>query len=151
MRGVVLSEQLENLVGIALREGDQLLEVGDVSAWRANLSVSEDDVHRIRIGDPVSIEIPAFASVANDRFRGRVVSVATQISAGGAPGGATTSSYFLSGYRVMAALDPVAPDDEKSGALRRGYVVRAKIITRSARLATFVRDYLRGRLRRVGG
>ena len=142
--GVVLTDGLELLRGSQVAPGQTLLEVGETSHWRAEVLVSERDVYRISIGDTADVEIPAFASEVVDRVRGRVVSVARQLASQSAVG--TTAS--TTGYRVVIQLDSIPHGELDEGALRRGYAVRAKIVTRSQKafgaLVSHVRDASRG-------
>lgn len=128
--GVVLTEQLDQLRGTLEHEGDLLLAIADPGRWRAALRLSETDVHEVRVGDPVKIEVQAFPR-DRDLLRGTVVSVAEEpVSAQGANGAATV-------YRVVAAIETDSLDAGQRD-LRSGYTVRGRIITRSGRILSLL-------------
>jgi multidrug resistance efflux pump len=146
--GVLLTEQVERLVGASVQAGEPFLEIGDLHGWHAFLAVSEHDVHRIHVGDRASIEIPALSAMPSDRFMGRVLSIGWQPAASsttapsGPPVGATAG-----GYRVLVAIDSTELAALGRGVLRRGYAVQGKIITRSGPIVTLLQGYLRDRAR----
>ncbi|MGH7711736.1 MAG: hypothetical protein ACREOG_10660, partial [Gemmatimonadaceae bacterium] len=53
------------------------------------------------------------------------------------------------GYRVVVTLDEDSTQAALFGALRRGYLVRAHIVTRSARVITLIRHYFSAQARTV--
>ena len=152
-RGVVLTEALEQLKGATVREGDAIMEVADVGGWRVMLSVTERNLHRIRSGDSVSLEIPALTSLGRDRLWGAVEHITAEPSASGSNGvGAASSGLATSGtapsrYGVVVKLDVDPRDPLLPNALRRGYDVRGHIVTRSARAIVLMRDYFFARFR----
>jgi multidrug resistance efflux pump len=141
--GIVLTEQLEQLPGRYLREGEQVLEVAAVGRWRAILVLRERDVHRVTVGDVVKLEVAAFAGIVEDLIGGRVVSVASDQMTVGA-GLAVSSQTGL--YRVIADLDQDEVDAIGSSRLRRGFSVQGKVITRSGRIVTLLWAYLNEKL-----
>ncbi|HYR10895.1 MAG TPA: efflux RND transporter periplasmic adaptor subunit, partial [Longimicrobium sp.] len=70
--GVVLTEQLERLSGATVREGETLLEVGEVGEWRVTMLIPERDVNKIKVGDPVRLEVQAFDQRDRRQLEGRV-------------------------------------------------------------------------------
>ncbi len=87
--GVVLTDQIERLPGSYVREGELLLEVADLDAWRVSLYVGERDVQRIRVGDSVRVRVQAFGAERRDDLRGSVGYVSPEpLGSGGAAGGA---------------------------------------------------------------
>jgi multidrug resistance efflux pump len=148
--GVVLTDDLEALPNAVLREGDVVLEVAEPGSWRAVLRVRERDVHRIRVGERALIEVGALSAVRREPIPGRVVSVAGDLGSArdGPPGAASPDPGGSAGYRVVVALDRASVDSLGGGVLRRGYTVRAKIVTRSARALALVHDWV---LERVSG
>jgi membrane fusion protein, adhesin transport system len=136
--GVVLTEQVERLLGASVREGEVLLEMADTDRWRAVLFVREADVHRIRIGDPVKLEVLALRTEHGGVLGARVAHVAADPAAageGGAGAGARPGTY-----RVIAELEGDAIAAIGAERLRRGYSVQGRIITRSGRIADVLRD-----------
>jgi multidrug resistance efflux pump len=150
--GVVLTEQIERLPGASVREGDVVIEVADVSAWRATALVRDRDVHRVRVGDRAVVDILPLAALSDGPVSGRVVHVAAQpLGIGGTNGGAahTQAAQVPSGlrvapdaYRVVLALDRAQVNALGGGMLRSGYNVRATIVTRRVRVFTLLREWI---------
>jgi multidrug resistance efflux pump len=139
--GTVLTSTSEALKGVSVAEGEALLEIGDVSSWTATVGVSEQDIHRIRVGDDVLVEIPALSSVGTAPYRGSVSEVAAvpgspQVGRSPPPSHGITADQ----YRVVIAINPQA---EAAGAFRYGFAVSVRIVTRSARAISLVGDYFR--------
>ncbi|HZS58099.1 MAG TPA: efflux RND transporter periplasmic adaptor subunit [Gemmatimonadaceae bacterium] len=138
--GVILTEQVERLTGAAVRQGDPLLEIADLSHWRARLILTERAVHDVRIGDAVSLAIPALKVLEGDRLRGRVAAVSDQPID-------TSAVTAKSGYRVLVVLDRAQLARLGVDQFRRGYQVQARIVTRTGTIAELIRAYLAERVR----
>jgi multidrug resistance efflux pump len=155
--GVVLTEQLERLPGAFVREGETLMEVGEVGEWRVTMLVPERDVHKITVGDRVRLEVQAFGQRDRRQLEGRVSHVAAE-PAGASPagsgdaaqgGGAAKAAGSGPGlYRVVASLDRGQVQREELDRFRRGYSVQANVVTRSGRIAELAWGYLREKLNR---
>lgn len=152
--GVVLTDQTERLQGAAVRAGETVLEVADVGTWRATLAVRERDVHRVRAGDRATVEIPALAALRDEPVRAWVVRVAAEpvgvvgpVGGDRAPPAAAPGAPGPGTYRVVLALDRVQVDSLGLDVVRRGYGVRARIVTRRVRAVVLVREWLRDRVR----
>lgn len=127
--GVVLTEQPERSVGAMFGEGDQLLEIADLSRWQLDVFVREQDAYRIATGDLVRAELPALQADADvELLRARVASVAL-IPEVGADAGPTATTGAGRGYRVVAPLDSAALAHVRRDRLKRGYTARVKILT----------------------
>jgi multidrug resistance efflux pump len=137
--GVVLTDQLQQLVGSHVTAGEQVLAIADSRGWRAALVVAERDVHDVQIGQAAMIEIPALKQLDGRRIRGRVVSVAPE-PAVATPG---TTGPATGGYRVVVELNAAQVDSLGVGQLRRGYGVHGKIVTRSGRIVALILAYIR--------
>lgn len=157
--GVVLTEQLERLGGAYVREGETLLEVGEVGDWRVTMLVPERDVHKINVGDRVRLEVQAFGQRERRQLEGRVSHVAAEpVGASQAGSGASASAAGASAssagagtaglYRVVASLDRAQIQREELDRFRRGYSVQANVVTRSGRIATLMWGYLMEKLNR---
>lgn len=149
--GVVLTEQIERLPGAYVREGETLLEVGNLQEWRVTLLVPERDVHKIRLGDSVKVEIQAFGQNERELLRGRVAHVASEPVSSEASQGAAAAAVAprASGlYRVVAELDRSQLDEIGMDKFRRGYTVQGNVITRSGRIITLLWYYLLEKLDR---
>jgi multidrug resistance efflux pump len=152
--GVVLTEQLERLAGSYVREGETLLEVGDVGEWRVTMLIPERDVNKIKLGDPVRLEVQAFDQRDRRQLEGRVAHVSAEpfgANAGDAAAGAAPAkgAGTMPGlYRVVASLDRGQVQREELDRFRRGYSVQANVVTRSGRIAELAWGYLREKLNR---
>jgi len=152
--GVVLTEQLERLTGSYVREGDTLLEVGEVGEWRVTMLVPERDVHKISVGDRVRLEVQAFDQRDRRQLEGTVSHVAAEpfdATAGNAAGGAAQAPRAGATpglYRVVASLDRGQVQREELDRFRRGYSVQANVVTRSGRIAELAWGYLSEKLNR---
>lgn len=155
--GVVLTEQLERLPGAYVREGETLMEVGEVGEWRVTMLVSESNVHKISVGDRVRLEVQAFGQRDRRQLEGRVSHVSAEPF--GAPGGgggdasagtvaAARTSTAPGLYRVVASLDRGQVQREELDRFRRGYSVQANVVTKSGRIAQLMWDYLMKKLDR---
>jgi multidrug resistance efflux pump len=142
--GVVLTEELDHAIGSAIGAGQTLLEVADVRSWRAEVAVSENQVHQIQRGDRTIIELPAFASRPVDRLHGHVDAIASEHPGNIDP---RNASVAPGSYAVRVAIDKGEAAGLERGALRRGYAVRAKIVLRSGTILSILRDYVRERAR----
>lgn len=145
--GIVLTDELERLVGTVPENGAALIEVGDTRAWRVELMVQQGDIHRVTVGDRILIEVPALASTDVRRLEGRVEFTSGQADRNGAAATAPAAST----YRVVASLDATALGAAQGRLLRRGYVVRGRIVTRAAPASTLFVDWFRARRAQLGG
>lgn len=137
-RGVMLSEELDRLLGQRVGDGQLLFEIGSPGSWKAVLEVPEREIDTIRIGDPVRLSIPAVSAVGAltpERLPATVSFV------GSAP--TETSTPRSSRYRIHAALESAAIDAQQRSRLRRGMSVEARVVTRSARAIDLVVDHLK--------
>lgn len=156
--GVVLTEQLERLAGAYVREGETLLEVGEVGDWRVTMLIPERDVNKISVGDRVRLEVQAFDQRDRRQLEGRVSHVAAE-PVGASPAGSGDASQAAAGgqstarggpglFRVVASLDRAQVQREELDRFRRGYSVQANVVTRSGRIAALVWDYIMEKLNR---
>jgi multidrug resistance efflux pump len=151
--GVVLTEQLERLAGASVREGETLMEVGELGEWRVTMLVPERDVHKIKLGDPVRLEVQAFDQRDRRQLEGRVAHVSAEPF--GTPGGGGDASAGAAAaptgpglYRVVASLDRGQVQREELDRFRRGYSVQANVVTRSGRIAELLWAYIIEKLNR---
>lgn len=154
--GVVLTEQLERLAGSYVREGETLMEIGELGEWRVTMLVPERDVHKINLGDRVRLEVQAFGQRERRQLEGRVTHASAEPF--GAPGGGSSSSTGAAAaaptptapglYRVVASLDRGQLHREELDRFRRGYSVQANVVTRSGRISALAWAYLMEKLNR---
>ncbi|HEU0302651.1 MAG TPA: HlyD family efflux transporter periplasmic adaptor subunit, partial [Longimicrobium sp.] len=139
--GVVLTEQIDRLAGAFVREGETLLEVGELGEWRVTMLIPERDVNKIKVGDVVRLEVQAFDQRDRRQLEGRVSHVAAEPfgapggESGTAAGGTPAARAGPGVYRVVASLDPRQVEREALDRFRRGYSVQANVVTRSGRIA----------------
>jgi multidrug resistance efflux pump len=140
--GVVLTESLEQLPGMLVHPGDEILEIADPSDWRAVVSVSEHDVHDVHVGDSASLDVPALERFNGGKLGAHVVTAALEPGTGAPRLGAAEASPATGAYRIVLAIDE--PELRAIGLtnLRRGYSVTAKVITRRGRILRLLKDYV---------
>jgi HlyD family secretion protein len=131
--GIVLTDQLDRIVGSAVRSGDQLLEIGDPRTWQASVLISEADVHDVHPGDSVTVDVPALAALKVPRLPGSVLAVASSPAAIGQSAGAGVPTV-PGAYHVIIALDQTQLRDIGIGYFRRGYSVTGKVVTRRGKI-----------------
>ena len=117
--GVVLGEGarsgLSVRVGSSVKEGALLAAVGDVSGFTADGRVSEVDVRRVHVGQPVQVSGPAFPGVV---LRGSVTHLSSEAS--------SPRGRRLPSFQLTAALDlPRAP---ARSAVRLGMSANMRIV-----------------------
>ncbi|HEX7239677.1 MAG TPA: HlyD family efflux transporter periplasmic adaptor subunit [Longimicrobiaceae bacterium] len=134
--GVVKTDRLERLVGAPVAAGELLMELTEPRDWRVDLHVSEQEVHEVRVGDRVSVEIEAFKADGRERIGGRVVTVASE------PAAADAASPRVT-YRVGVRLDEADVERIGRDRLRAGYLVEGKVVTDTGRIWELVWRYLR--------
>jgi multidrug resistance efflux pump len=147
--GVVLTEQLDRLADAYVRPGDQILEIGDPGSWRAVILVREDDVHDVRPGDSVSIDVPALRELQVERLLGLVAAVGATPAAALSSGESPVVGASASGaYRVTIFLDPRQLRTIGVDRFRRGYSATAKIVTRRSVILRLVFERASNEFRR---
>ncbi|HHP7237324.1 HlyD family efflux transporter periplasmic adaptor subunit [Longibacter sp.] len=141
MGGVIRTANVEGLIGRRVRAGDTLIEVADVTAWRARLAVSERTVQRVEVGDSVRVDVLPLRSERKKLLPGTVRRVGVtpvDTSTGNVPRGASGGTM----YQVDVHLDSTAVQAVGPSRLRDGYSVQADIITRRDRALSIVWSYL---------
>jgi putative peptide zinc metalloprotease protein len=78
--GTVITPRVHDRLGSYLREGDQLLEVADLSAMRARIYISEHDLAKVSSGQLARLQVDGFFRKWNSRVLG-VEPAATQLNA----------------------------------------------------------------------
>lgn len=150
--GVVLTEQMERLPGAFVRQGEQIVELADLHDWRALLTVTERDVHRIELGDAVKVDLLAFDESEREQLHGTVAYVAPEplsAQSGASVGGTAAPAAAAAGpgsYRVIATLDRSQIEKMGQDRFRRGYSVQGFVVTRSGRIITLLWNYITEKL-----
>lgn len=141
--GILLSEDLDQMLGAYVNEGQLLFEIGTQGVWKAALRVPEREIDPIQIGDPVRVEVPALVE-AGQWMREALPASVTFVGSDLLP--ASTPSRGL--YRVVAALDMERISPPELERFRRGMTVEAHVITRSVRAIDLVMRHFQ---RQAGG
>ncbi len=136
--GVVLTSELESLVGSTVRVGDVVLVVADTTAWRAVLVVGEQRVNDIALGDSVMLRIPALRRIGADRIAG----VVTSISQVPREAGTGSSRPLGSGYEVVVTIPSTPLGMLSEMVLRSGFTVEGRVVAKTGRIIELLADYL---------
>lgn len=143
IKGIILTEGIDRLVGNYFNKGELLIEISDITKWNVTLFVNEADVHNIDIGDRVKIEVNALKSEKDfDLLSGLVTSVsAEQIND-------QDDIYraYAGRYRVSAKIEGMRNGYLTEDLFKHGYTVKANIITKSGKIVELLLDYLRENL-----
>jgi multidrug resistance efflux pump len=125
--GVVQSDQAAQLVGRLVAPGERLLDLGTTSGWTAQLLVSERDIHGVRVGQSVQMEVNATEGERGPPLTGRVTTVALAPWDGDGRDGLEVLALGTSPmYRVVAAVEaPTSPSLKHD--VRQGFTVAATI------------------------
>jgi multidrug resistance efflux pump len=144
--GVILTPDVHRLQGTAVTPGQQLVEVADTSAWKAVVSVSESDLHLVRLGDAVDVEVSALSSLTTNRFAGRVERISwLSGTASNRPIGSAAATASI-GYSVVVLLDTSSTSWARPY-FRKGFEVRAHIVAKRDVLWRIAMESVRERLR----
>ncbi len=139
--GVVLTDQLERLLGRRFKKGDHIMKVGSSKAWRVHLYADEQVVDDIHPGIPAKIEIRALRDSRRTLLKGTVSSVAAQpIDRDKANGLSSNRTRYL----VRVKLTDRVSQLFESTQLKTGYSVKGYIITDSGQIISLLQDYLVG-------
>jgi hypothetical protein len=108
------------------------------------LYASDRDVHDVRVGQRAAIDIPAMKELNGRRLNGVVIAVAPQPASQPMPGMLSMPVSPAAGaFRVTVALDSAQVRDFAPNALRAGYAVQGRVVTRSGTIAALAISYLR--------
>ena len=134
MTGVVSKldvEEGERVVGTIQMTGTEMMRIADLSRMEVQVEVSENDVPRLALGDPVDIEVDAYL----DRtFRGEVTEISNSASNLSSVGGATQlTSDQVTNFIVTISIDPASYADLVTAArpypLRPGMSASVEVLT----------------------
>ena len=93
-------EQGERVVGTAQMSGTELMRIANLNSMEVQVDVSENDVLRVEVEDPVEIEVDAYL---NRKFKGKVTQIANSASNTGS-GQLTTDQ--VTNFVVKIRIDP---------------------------------------------
>lgn len=126
--GVVITDQPELLIGAQLAAGETALELAEDSGWQASVSISEGDVHALRVGDRAELDVLALHGLREQRLSGRVVAIAARARRENGEGS----------YAVRIAVDSTSLQAVGPSRLQQGFTVRAMIVTETMPLLAFL-------------
>lgn len=133
--GIVITDNVERLLGAAIQGGEAVFEVASLEGWSAALIISEADVPRVAPGTRVNLEVPALSSMRPRYVLGTVEHVARE------PVGAAGAQR---GYAVRVVVHDRDVPSEWRRAIRRGYSARGRIVVKRGTLAQLGVQRLRG-------
>lgn len=93
-------EKGERVVGTSMMTGTEMMRIADLSSIEVQVDVSENDVLRVSVGDPVDIEVDAYL---DRKFKGVVTQVANSAS-NTATASLTTDQ--VTNFVVKVRIDP---------------------------------------------
>lgn len=122
-RGFILTDEIDNLVGSYLNEGTLFCEIAELDKWKINLIIPENEIHQVHTGDSVKIELNALKFEKNNiLYTGYIISMSSDI---------IVKQNTNEGYKVVAELCTETIPREVLNKLKRGYTVKANIISDS--------------------
>ena len=129
--GIVLTGDLQQRIGDRIQPGDPLLELANPDDWQVRLHVSEIDIAKIQIDQPVRLYVNAFPHMEYRIFDGRITRYAPKpVSSGPEAQGV---------YPVYATIDdPHISDGNRSYTLHYGQSVEAKIVIERGRIIDLI-------------
>ena len=93
----------ERVVGSNLMSGTEMLRIADMSKIEVRVDVGENDVPKVKIGDPAVITIDAY----NERkFKGYVTQIASSNTSASSQSAAAATSTDVTQYKVYIRLLP---------------------------------------------
>ncbi len=123
--GIVLTENIDKLEETFVSEGSLLFEISDIKEWTALLFVNEIDIHEVKPGNKVKIELQALQAVENiEMIEAEVISIAAEQNTQN-----ENYSGFSGLYRVTAKLNLSQHEKLVVDKLKHGYNVTGFIIT----------------------
>jgi putative peptide zinc metalloprotease protein len=136
LAGTVLTPRLEDRLGGYVTAGSELVEIADLSSWRARIYVSEYDMYKVREGARARVHVEGIPAT----WESRAVSVAP-VSLGSDP--------WLAGQTKLTGLRPPQfyvvelPVADGEGRLRPGMAGVARVYGRKRSLLGFAFEGLR--------
>ena len=119
--GVVMTPDLERLVGTVAQSGQAVVELAAARPWLVEVPLSESDVDRVRVGSNAVLEILALPADEDREMQGEVRSIAIA---------AIAQREGTSAAPVFTARIAIAEEDGRAellSRLRTGFTVRVRI------------------------
>ena len=99
-------EQGERVVGTIQMTGTEMMRIANLNSMEVRVDVSENDIPRVTLGDPVDIEVDAYV---DRKFRGVVTQIAN--SATGAGTSTALNSDQVTNFEVRIRIDASSYSD----------------------------------------
>lgn len=99
-------EQGERVVGTAQMAGTEMMRIANLNIMEVQVEVSENDVLKVALNDPVSIEVDAYL---DKTFSGKVTHIANSASNAGAANALSTDQ--VTNFIVKVIIDPTSYKD----------------------------------------
>jgi multidrug resistance efflux pump len=141
--GTVLTQDVDNMPGMRIREGDLVFEVGIGNGWDVDALVADVDMHRVRVGDAAAVGVPAVPAreaQGEEGLPGHVVFIGAEPHKSGSDTAIT--------HHVRVRLDSAHIEPGRLQALRRGAAATLRITTQPTRAIDLLTDYVQGHARR---
>ncbi|MEM1319949.1 MAG: efflux RND transporter periplasmic adaptor subunit [Bacteroidota bacterium] len=95
-------EKGERVVGTMQMTGTEMMRVANLNSMEVQVDVSENDVLRVAVGDPVEIEVDAYL---DRKFKGKVTQIANSASGADSPHSSLTTDQVIN-FVVKIRIDP---------------------------------------------
>jgi HlyD family secretion protein len=92
-------EKGERVLGTAQFAGTEIMTISDLSTMDVNVDVNENDINRVRVGDPAQIEIDAFLG---KKFTGSVTEIGASANVVG------TNADQVTNFTVKVRINPAS-------------------------------------------
>ncbi|MCB9080204.1 MAG: efflux RND transporter periplasmic adaptor subunit [Lewinellaceae bacterium] len=123
-------EKGERVVGTIQMTGTEMMRIANLNSMEVRVDVSESDIPRVSLNDPVEIEVDAYLG---RKFKGRVTQIAN--TASNAAGAASLTSDQITNFEVRINIDPASYSDlispKKRYPFRPGMSASVDILTQS--------------------
>lgn len=101
-------EKGERVVGNSLMAGTEVLRIANLYKMEVQVEVSENDIPRVSMGDPVDIEVDAYIG---RKFKGKVTQIANSASNAASIAGVSLTSDQVTNFVVKIDIDPASYKD----------------------------------------
>jgi len=101
-------EKGERVVGTIQMTGTEMMRISNFSNMEVQVEVSENDILRVNMNDPVDIEVDAYVG---KKFKGRVTQIANSANTAAGAGVQQLSSDQVSNFIVRIRIDPESYSD----------------------------------------
>lgn len=125
----------ERVVGTAQMAGTEIMRIANMNSMEVNVEVNENDINRVQVGNPATIEVDAFQA---RKFTGVVTEIASSSKSIGSSTSASSADQ-VTNFNVKVRIHPNSYEDiladksVMSSPFRPGLSATAQIKTQQAR------------------